>query len=210
MKKLLICIMCLLPISAAYAETANDAFRALKRLEAKCQSGISYKDFSLALGYSKFTLNMYLEEKDPSKSSSVTKSMLIAYDHYEFAKTMWDFKFTSKMEIIPTTSDWGIDLSKIIFSRYPEANRSTTDGGVIYKSTLKLPDEAIKAGIKLDDDIYLDGVVSYAFNKASSELKTTASLLPSDRNAGREDEAQEAESKDKAKTKNKAKSSTNR
>lgn len=50
--------------ATAFAESTKEAIRALKKLEAKIEVGISYNDYSSALGGANFEVRMFLESPE--------------------------------------------------------------------------------------------------------------------------------------------------
>ena len=65
--------------SIAFGQSAKDAIRALKKLEARVEAGISYKDYAPALGDAKFEVNLFLESPEakemPRLSEAVKKTI---------------------------------------------------------------------------------------------------------------------------------------
>ena len=126
MKKIFIAVMVIgLTFTAitAYAQSAKEAIMGLKKLEARCQSGISYRDYSSALGEAKFPVNLYKESKEASKNIKLTESILRAMGHYERAGSYWSYKF----------SIWELgvnkDSEKGIIEIYPDADKDAYHDG---------------------------------------------------------------------------------
>jgi len=78
MKKFMITLLVTLFLVLSFftnvnADSAKDGIIALKKLQAKCQTGISYRDYSNALGEAKFPVNMYTESEESKKYPDLTQ-----------------------------------------------------------------------------------------------------------------------------------------
>lgn len=79
------------------SEAGKNAYFALKKIEARCQAGISYRDYPSAIGEAKYLVNLYLESPNASKPKNVpfTEAIKAAMNGYELAYTIWGDKFTT-------------------------------------------------------------------------------------------------------------------
>jgi hypothetical protein len=96
MKKLFIIVMVIgLTFTAvnAFAQSAKEAVFGLKKLQARCQSGISYHDYSNALADAKLPVSLFMESADAKKYSELTDSLNKVMKHYEYAGNVWNAKF---------------------------------------------------------------------------------------------------------------------
>lgn len=190
MRKILFTVMIIgLTASATYAQSAKEAIMALKKMEARTQSGISYRDYSSALGEAKFAVNMFQESKDASKDIELKESILRVMGHYEMAGTFWGYKF----------SIWEHGISgkgkKIVIAIYPDASKDADSGGavidigggskimiverllpIIWSEASNELTIATKLYSKLDDDTACDCDKLISENK---ELKKQVKLLES-------------------------------
>lgn len=122
--KRVVLVLCavMLSASACYAETAKDAVRALKKLEARCQAGISYRDYAPALGDAKFDVNMYIESDEAKNAPELSESIKSAISHYEYANSFWAIKFRERRVV-----DF-IDMESIgaksFLQRYPNPDNN--------------------------------------------------------------------------------------
>lgn len=140
-------------------ESAKNAIRALKKLEARCQSGISYRDFSPAVGEANFEANMFLQNKDSSNFNNIKSSIIDTLLHYEYANIIWKHMFNSGHKL---HTDYKLNSKFVIdfFKRYPDSNKPVSEGGIIYHSDY------------LNEDVVIfQDALRYVFNKASIELK---------------------------------------
>lgn len=155
MKKYLILVFAVpvfifLLIGSAYADSAKDAVMALKKLQAKCQSGISYRDYSNALGDAKFPVNIFLESADAKKYPVLTTSILEAMKHYEYAGTLWNYKMSDRFTaLIRCNSELAMQINKL----YPQIKRDP--GEFCY---------------------FVDALLPIIWNEASKELDNMTNL----------------------------------
>lgn len=88
MKKAILLLACLGLIACnQIPQSGNDAYIALKKLEAKTQTGINYVDYLRALGDAKFAVNSFLGEK--SASGEFAKAIEKTMELYEEAAHIW-------------------------------------------------------------------------------------------------------------------------
>jgi hypothetical protein len=160
MRNLIVAVLMLITtVSVCSAETANDAVRALKKLEARCQAGISYKDFPPALGDAKFTTNMYLEGSESKKTPELAKLIKNAIGHYKFTYAVWGTKFR-------LSNNLSIDnkLATLFFDTYPGSKKDSKEGGVI-----------------VDGNYNIDRAVNYTMTEASKDIANASKLLENEK-----------------------------
>lgn len=77
--------------NACLAQSAKDAVRALQKLQARVEAGISYRDYAPALGDALFEVKLFLASPEaktkPALASAVSKTM----EHYLIARQIWEF-----------------------------------------------------------------------------------------------------------------------
>jgi len=108
----------------AHAQSAKEAIMGLKKLQARCQSGISYRDYSNAVADAKFPVNLFMESAEAKSNPELTDAINKAMKHYEYAGQLWNLKMTaSRYEIdlrhgfFQVDTDTGIEIGKL----YPQA-----------------------------------------------------------------------------------------
>ncbi|MDO9067828.1 MAG: hypothetical protein Q7W05_05160 [Deltaproteobacteria bacterium] len=136
-------------------EYASNALIALKKMEAKCQVGISYNDYLNELGNLQFVINQFessysdaLAKASNKPNGSVPELNIVikmalqiseAFKHYQQAKKYWSYKFSGD-EI---TREYGIEkkevVGQILISRYPDFAR--WDGTKIEDSEQEIRDD---------------------------------------------------------------------
>ena len=134
-----------------HAQSAKEALMALKKLQARTQAGISYKDYGNALGEAKFPLNQFFESKDAQKYPELSTSLRKAMTHYEYATLPWNHKMSSSSGFyIWVNSDIGKDIEQ----NYPNARKDAYAGGAVrsnsYLVDLLLPLIWAEASKELD------------------------------------------------------------
>lgn len=157
--------------SVCFSQSAKDALKALKKLEAKTQVGISYRDYSPALGDAKYEVNLYIEGDEKYKNKEFKSAIIEAMNLYEYANTIWFAKFTREAShgfII--IDDPALSTSKMIaddyFSRYPEDRKDESEGGVLSN--------------ELGGKMHVGVAVGKIWGRASKELDKASKLLPTD------------------------------
>lgn len=150
----------------AYAQSAKEAVMGLKKLQARCQSGISYRDYGNALADAKFPVNLFMESADAKKYPELTESINKAMGHYEYAGQLWNLKISaSKYDPHLRHGFFGVgtDTGKEIGKLYPQAVPGKEYGyfldelfSVIWGAASKELDNATKLYTKTESDISND------------------------------------------------------
>jgi hypothetical protein len=172
MKWKAICIMAVLGAvllaTPAWGQSAKDAYRALKKLEAMTQAGVSYRDYGPALGEAKLEVNLFLESPEAREKPRLREIFSKAMGHYEQAGAVWGYKHAQTgiaNVMVPAGQGFSTDDSALIqhiLTLYP-STRSKLDsmGGLRYSDAL-----------------------SAIWQEASAELKKAAPLMSLPDNAG--------------------------
>lgn len=155
------CAVAVLVINSTlvYAETVKDAYKSLKKVEAKTQTGVNIRDYSTAISDAKLELNMFIDSTK-NKNTPLVQSLKKAMEHYENAASMWRIDITQRTTEVSQVT-W-------IYDAYPQASKVATsqnnyDGGVIVVLDHKI--------------VYTHGVLSIIWAEASKELQRAATLL---------------------------------
>lgn len=156
----------------AYAQTAKDAYKALKRLEARTETGISVRDYAPALGDAKVELNLFIESPESKKNQALSKSLQKAMEHYQSASTVMGYKVVGGrvQEFIPISSEF----AQIMLKKYPAANAPALD------QNNKIPENpGALVSVSGQKNIYLNQLILIIWQEASKELKRSAKLISS-------------------------------
>lgn len=128
----------LVTVNTCYAEPpAKDAIKSLKKIALRCDSGVSYDEYSYALKDTEIEVNEFLSTTENPKSELAT-TLLIAVSRYSKAKLVWDWKITNKGVTAVYTSG-------TLFDDIPEAYKPASQGGVLSEDgNWVMADEAIR------------------------------------------------------------------
>lgn len=100
-------LMILLVPATLHAETAKDAIQALKKLQMRTETGVSYREYPSILSDTKYTVKMYVESPEGALNSELSKLLLEPLNHFESALTIWKDKFSTNKGNCP--SNWLCD-----------------------------------------------------------------------------------------------------
>jgi len=137
----------------AFAQTAKEALYGLKKLQARCQSGIAHRDYSEAVANAKFPVNLFMESEEAKSYPEIKDSINKVMDHYEFASRVWDYMFAFRT--ITRSIDGESEFGREITSLYPNATRTSFFGHIMYD---------------------IDSLLITIWKEASSELDNTTKL----------------------------------
>ncbi len=154
MRKLFIITMVIVLTFAtvtAFAQSAKEAILGLKKLQARCQSGISYQEYGNAVADAMFPVNLFKESEAAKESPELADSVRKVMFHYVYANEIWQYKFSSRS---PTTLI-GVDteIGRDIEGLYPRASKipGFIVGGPYYKIDQLLPVIWAEASEELDN-----------------------------------------------------------
>lgn len=178
--------MLAMPSLPVYAQSAKEAVMALKKMEARVQSGIAYRDYSPALGETKFSVNVYLEGPEAKKNPELTSLIERVMAHYEKAGFVFKESLSGPYRYLDHTSSVlskesqlreisEQQIYKSLIEQYPEANKFIEDGGALDrdKSDKGKDINNLKYGRILD----LDHLLPMIFKRASEDLRDASTLL---------------------------------
>jgi hypothetical protein len=144
----------------ALAQTANDVFKSLKKVEAKIEAGVSYQDYPQVLAKAKKEVSIFLESKEAKKNPQFANNIKTTMDYYMTANEIWDVKYNCKddyvMDIIKIDNNCGRTIKRL----YHNAKAEIIPGnlGPVY---------------------IVSNILRNIFNDASKELKKASVMLKS-------------------------------
>ncbi len=162
MKKVFIAVMVIgltfttIPV---FAQSGKEALFGLKKLQARCQAGISYRDYSNAVADAKFPANLFMESADAKKSPELTDSMKVVMRHYEYAGKLWTSKISAK-SILSDKDQWMLSEGLI------------TSSSSLGREVKELYPQAKGSG----EDYLVDYLLPIIWNEASKELENATKL----------------------------------
>jgi len=163
MKKILgltLIILLWLP-ALALGQTAEDAVKSLKKVEASIQTGVSYQDFPQILAAAKKAVNMFMESNEAKKDPQFAKYIETIINYYTNAKEIWSIKFNCKDDFVMEAVGINTDCGKEIKRLYPNSRPELLPGnfGPFY---------------------IVSDVLRSIFHDASKELKKASKIVRSD------------------------------
>ncbi|MHB8110530.1 MAG: hypothetical protein ACYDHW_10920 [Syntrophorhabdaceae bacterium] len=160
MKKSLFFFFCVsfLFFGTSYAQSAKDALLGLKKMQARVQSGISYKEYGAALGEARFPVNLYMESSESDDNEELKDAIKKAIEHYQFAGEVWQDSFRNRIGTISKT------MEPIVIVFYPVADKNIREGGA-------------RGGSGDSTFLMKEGVLPIVWREASTEIKIASDLL---------------------------------
>jgi hypothetical protein len=153
--------------SVAAAQSAEGAYRALKKLEAKTQVGISPRDYSAALGEARFELNMFMEGPEAKRQPQVAQYLTEAMKHFQAATKFINLSGPHGAPWVFWEAPYEQLYGPFLREHYPQALKPNHDGGALTKA-------ASDAKTTLQVELLLGiiwGEASKALRMAGGELK---------------------------------------
>jgi len=117
----------------AFGQTTKEVFKALKRVEARVETGIAYKDYPQVIADAKVDVDAFLASKEAQKNPQFSEHIKKAIDYYLAAGKIWNIEFDSPYnnrlnDIVTENSPLGLIIRKL----YPKAPLERTQIGPIY------------------------------------------------------------------------------
>jgi hypothetical protein len=89
MKVVMLSMVILFYGNVCFAQSAKDAVRALQKLQARVESGISYRDYAPALGDALFEVKLFLRSPEAKTKPELAAAVSKAMEYYQTAGEMW-------------------------------------------------------------------------------------------------------------------------
>jgi hypothetical protein len=177
LKVFILTAICFCLPGVVYAQSGKEAYKALKKLEAKSQVGTDYRGYMDALGDANLELNLFAESKSAGASPELVESLKKALEHYKDAADLWktivdhpertpDF-FPNEKSDGKTDEQWHVNLvetARMMFKKYPAA----------YGKDPPRAGDAI-----LSHRITLNDFLAIIWNEASGELSKAMKYIQS-------------------------------
>jgi hypothetical protein len=175
-KTVLFLVICLILMgSMAYGQSAREAIKSLKRIEARADMGIHYNEYVLAVADARVEVQMFLESSEAKQKQLLTNMIKKILEHYETAREVWKLK-VSKMEDLGTVFGHLICLrddpegayGRRLLKQYPTANRPVDSKGALIVRSNK---------IEGCDEILVDNLIHIIWQEASRDLQQATRML---------------------------------
>ncbi len=149
---------------SSFAQSARDAIRALRQLEAKCEAGISYMDYDSALRDVNIEVDQFLKSEEAEKDLPSRVLVRRVVRHYKSAGLVWKIKTDSRMAN-PDVLHKDSEAVPMITGLYPGIEEPAEKGGAMVTS---------ESGSSF---LSITLIVSHIWGQASKDLKMAEDLL---------------------------------
>jgi hypothetical protein len=155
----------------ARGQSAREAVNALKKLKIKCERGISYSNYPLALADAKLEVRRFIEGKEAAQNPLLVVRLDQIIELFEEARLTWGLKFRKTNTRADRFHRGGLltfadEEDKAIWSTfltaYPEADKAIGAGGVVVNG----------------QSASVDAMVRFIWSRAAKELAEAENLLP--------------------------------
>lgn len=162
-------------VPAADAQSARDTVKALKRIEARADMGISYNEYVLAVADARVEVQMYLESHEAKQKAALTGLIKKILEHYETAREVWKNKVSRTQDIgtvfghvICLNDDPEGALGRRLLKQYPLAEKPVDQGGALAKRIYK-KDRC--------EEVLVDNLIYIIWQEASKDLLQATRML---------------------------------
>ncbi len=138
-----------------FAQSAKEAVMALKKLQTKVETGISYRDYAPAIAEAKFPVKLFLESPAAKEELDLSNTLTNSLTHYDVANAVWGYKFSGSRMQDYIFRKFEPELYDSLVKNYNVGSNSAYDGPIII----------------------IDLAVTKIWQKASEELATASNLL---------------------------------
>ena len=178
MKKLVILLLATVMVlslsNIGFAQSAKEAVRALQKLQARVESGISYRDYGSALGDAAFEVKLFLQTSEAKDKPELARPIALTLEHYKMAGSVWDFKVNS--------GRWRIYGKRAIYF-FLNDERGTIEAlsraypGIVERVTQRVGELFPNQRGKTLQTLPIDMFVEEIWKEASNELEKAIKLL---------------------------------
>lgn len=174
---LFLVLIFLMSYGIAHAQTAKEAYKALKKVEARTETGISYKEYPQIIADAKVEVDGFLETKEANKKEKFANHIKKAMDYYLLAGNIWRIEFSNiePENTITANSQEG----KLIAKLYPKARaeliKRPREGDIIPSLQKEFESYRLRKG----PVYYIPEILKNIWADASKELKAASEFLKS-------------------------------
>jgi hypothetical protein len=151
--------LALYPIHICAASKSDEALKALKKFEARCEVGISYIEYSSALADVQFQAKAYFDNNDEGANPDLelARCLVDALADYRAAGIMWNFKVGLNYDDVIGESS---DLWKDFIKTFPDGVQLLQPGSSQYGA-----------------HAYFPSMLSYVWEQASQKIDRASLLI---------------------------------
>lgn len=113
----------------AHGQSAKDAVKAFSKLDARIETGVSYRDYVAELGDVNFELKSFADTPEAKKRPEILALLMRAMALHVEAKELWAITFGRHGIKTLTTVPGGLGSS--LLSEYPDAAKDAGNGGAM-------------------------------------------------------------------------------
>lgn len=150
-------------INSEQEKLAETAILSMKKLEARCNVGINYFEYTKELGEAWYSIRLFIENKNVVNLLNTKEHIIKAFEHYKFASSVWKFTALGLHEVRSGFFYQGNKpeeaMINLIRETYPNAPKAEYD---IYETNILLP---------------------YIWKQASEEIKKASDFLEKENNS---------------------------
>jgi hypothetical protein len=150
-------VLLLMLAGAACADSARDAVKAFAKLQARTEAGVTYRDYSEALGNVNYEFKAFKDSQEWAKYPAVASALSNALGRYAEAATIWDFGITTNS---PTLHEQSV--IRQIAAKYPAAGKPMSAGGAAFDT----------------GGMHITSVLPYFWQDAAASVETARRSLP--------------------------------
>jgi hypothetical protein len=146
--------------STAMAASAQEALTALKKLQSRCEIGISYRDYSGALADANYEVKEYKNSDAARQNQELKYIIAMALGDYIIAENIWEIKVGARKHFVEPNDE----LWQLFLKIYPDAIylMKTEYSDILKKST---------------QSAYLEEMLSYAWGEAGKKIQKANALM---------------------------------
>ncbi len=138
---------------------AEKAILSMKKLEARCNVGVNYNDYTKELGETAYSVSLFIESKEAVKFLNTQEHIVKAFEHYKFAKEVWEFTVINFRRVPPGFIGTAYNEEAMrahIEKNYPDAPNASSYRPPCYEK---------------------DSLLPYIWKQASAEIKKASDSL---------------------------------
>jgi hypothetical protein len=167
MRKLIIFLLILLFPIMAFSQSAKDAYKALKKIEAQTKTGINFASYRNALVDAQLEVELFIESPEASKKKKLSRHLKNALDAYQAANQLWEEKIADYDPEYPWVE---ISYKTLInyYRKYPFLDQNF-EGGIYNQNMI--------SGKIITSEITINRCIQSLWNEAAKELNFSRKAL---------------------------------
>jgi hypothetical protein len=153
----------------------GNTVKALKRIEARADMGISYNEYVLAVADARVEVQMYLESHEAKQKAELTGLIKKILGHYETVREVWKNKVSKTQDhgtvfghLICLNDEPEGALGRRLLKQYPQADKPVDQGGALTKRAYK-KDRC--------EEVLVDNLSYIIWQEASKDLLQATRML---------------------------------